>query len=193
MRTLDDLPYGARVVIALVAVLGLMILVGQACGHPSTSSTITSTSTAAVTKSAWAAPTTTSQAPAQPLTDEIAAAAWKYVSTFMLSPGEDFGPNYPHCPDPVTETETCWPRYLTKFTVQHDRFLGADLYTLTACLSVDHHASDRDDIGAQAVRAIWATVKHTDAPSIIKTNIDGVEAVDADSVRIVGDSELDLH
>jgi len=71
---------------------------------------------------------------AEPSTDEIAAAAWKYVSAFLLSvvllqPAGDFT-NY-LCPEPLSDTDTCWPRYLTKFTVDRYRFLGADLGTLS--------------------------------------------------------------
>ena len=144
--------------------------------------------------------TPTSQAPAQQLADQIAAAAWQYMSKEMDS-GDGpatFGPNYP-C-DPSTTTvfgtqDTCWPRYLTKFTVQHYHFLG-DSYTLTACLSVDQHTSDRYAIGEAAVRGIWGNIKSPlakdYAPSILATNIDAVDAVDAEGGHIVSSGELDL-
>ena len=141
----------------------------------------------------------TSQAPAQQLADQIAAAAWQYMSKVMDS-GDGpvtFGPNYP-C-DPSTTTvfgtqDTCWPRYLTKFWVQHDPF-PANLYTLTACLSVGADASNRYEIGEAAVRGIWGHIKTPlamkFAPSILATNIDAVDAVDADGGHIVSNSDLD--
>jgi hypothetical protein len=55
-RTWDDLPVGAKVALALAAVVALMIFAGRACGHTTTSSTTTSTSTPA--PRTWAAPTT---------------------------------------------------------------------------------------------------------------------------------------
>jgi|ERR1700677_2524672 hypothetical protein len=57
-RMWDDLPHGAKVVIVLVAVVGLIFAV-RGCGHSTTSSPTASTSTA-VTTSIWAAPTTPS-------------------------------------------------------------------------------------------------------------------------------------
>jgi hypothetical protein len=64
-RTWDDLPVGAKVALALAAVVALMIFAGRACGHTTTSSTTTSTSTPFTRTSdaptpAWPAPMTPS-------------------------------------------------------------------------------------------------------------------------------------
>lgn len=156
-------------------VLGCMLIAGVTYGLVSGGGTTSSTkSTAASSTKATAAssaPFTTAQASDQ----QIATAAQQYIIQALGMPPNSNFINY-DCPAADAGTSYCWTPYVTHFTYRSG--------VLRVFMQVDRHSTEGKEIGDSAAHAVMNFIKLGSPPSIVRANVDWVEAVDGTGVHI---------